>query len=102
MAEVVCVADDGVGAAEGVAGGGTGGAADGDAGGTGCSAAGAAVAPVVVSGAGVWSFAAVEGKSPAAADIDAVNATRVQAAKCGARLRASKVGRGHVIMNLAF
>lgn len=102
MAEVVGVADDGVGAADGVAGVGTGGAADGDAGGTACPAAGAAVTPAVVCGAGVWSPAAVEGKSPADADIDAVNAARVQAAKCGARLRASKIGRGHVIMNLAF
>lgn len=98
--EVVCAGEDGVGARGGVAGA-AGGVAGGDAGAAVWSedAAGAAVP---VAGAGVWSLAPVEGKSAANADIDAVNATRMQAAKCGARLRASKVRTRHVIMNLAF
>lgn len=68
----------------------------------GWEAGAAAAAPVAGAAAGVWLAAPVVGKSSADADIDAVNATKAQAARCGARRRASKVGTRHDIMNFAF
>lgn len=104
MTGFVCGIDDGVGAAGGaVAADGAGGATGSVMGDAACSGAGVgAVVPAGVGGPGIWSLAPAEGKSPADADIDTVNATRTHVAKCGARLRASKVRTRHVIMNLAF